>query len=172
MPKVEKERYFITIILKTTRTRKVNKTPSWNSGRTGIYNEETIEKIRQAALEQLKRETFRKTSIEKKVEMFLIKQNINYQYSFILSGVQYDFYLPSGKILIVCDGDFWHANPKFYPNETELYDVQKRITNKDNLKNQIAKDKGFTLLRFWEDDINNNFEFVRKSIINALLATT
>lgn len=172
MPILQKEKHFRNIITKTARTRKINKTPSWNSGKTGIYTEETINKIRKATLKQLARETYRKTSIEKKIEQFLIGEKIKYQYSFIKNKVQYDFYLPEKKILIECDGDFWHANPKFYPNEMKLYDVQKRIKIKDKLKNQIADENGFKLLRFWEDEINNNFEYVKASIINALLATT
>lgn len=172
MPLAEKEKHFRNIITKTAKTRKLNKTPSWNSGKTGIYSEETIAKIRKAALEQLQRETFRKTSIEKKIEQFLIEQNINYQYSFIFKDFQYDFYLPESKILIECDGDFYHANPKFYPDEMKLYDIQKRIKEKDKIKSQIAFDSGFILLRFWEDDINNNLDSVKNSINNALLATT
>lgn len=66
------------------------------------------------------------------------------------------------NILIECDGDFWHANPKFYPDETKWYHTQKRIRAKDLVKNEIAKQLSMTLLRFWEDDIMNNFEFVEK----------
>ncbi|WP_445299978.1 DUF559 domain-containing protein [Lysinibacillus sp. FSL K6-0232] len=39
-------------------------------------------------------------------------------------------------------------------------------------KNQLAEKYGFTLLRFWEDEIKNDFENVKQRIINALLATT
>ncbi len=169
MPNELKKFHFEKIISKTAKTRKLNRTPSWNSGKTGIYSKETIEKIRQAALKQLERETFRKTSIEKIVEDFLVGEVIPYQYSFILAGVQFDFRLVETNILIECDGDFWHGNPKFYAT---FYDVQKRIMARDIEKNQIAELHGFTLLRFWEDEIKNDFENVKQRIINALLATT
>lgn len=119
MSDIEKERHFTNIITKTAKTRKMNGTPSWNSGKTGIYSDETIEKIRQATLKQLKSEIFRKTSIEKKVEQFLLDNNIAYSYPFILDRAQFDFRLFEKKILIECDGDYRHGNPKFYKNLTE-----------------------------------------------------
>lgn len=169
MTNQQKAVHFETIILKTSKTRKKNGTPSWNSGKTGIYSEETIEKIRQATLKQLGRESFRKTSIEKTVERFLLAENIPYKYSHIFKGAQFDFLLVGKNILIECDGDFWHGNPKFY---TTYYDVQKKIRARDIEKNHIAASHGFKLLRFWEDEIVNDFENVKKRIINALLATT
>jgi len=172
MPQDKKLEHFIKIITKTARTRKENNTPSWNSGKTGIYSDETIEKIRNATLQQLQREVFRKTSIEKKIEAFLKSMDIPYQYSYIMNKVQFDFYLVNANILIECDGDYWHANPKFYPDESKWYETQKRIRAKDVVKTKIANDLGFKLLRFWEDDINHNFSFVETSIINALSATT
>lgn len=169
MPDEQKKVHFENIISKTAKTRKINGTPSWNSGKTGVYSKETIEKIRQAALKQIERETFRKTSIEKTLEQFLVEQSIPYKYSFIFEGAQFDFLLLGTKILIECDGDFWHGNPKFY---STFYDVQKRIKARDIEKNQIAATHGYTLFRFWEDEIKNDFENVKKRIINALLATT
>ncbi|MFJ5789217.1 DUF559 domain-containing protein [Lysinibacillus sp. NPDC093712] len=165
----QKKIHFKRIISKTAKTRKLNGTPSWNSGKTGIYSQETIEKIRQAALKQIEGATYRKTSIERTIESFLLEESIPYKYSFILDGAQFDFHIVGTNILIECDGDFWHGNPKFY---STFYSVQKRIKARDIEKNQIAAANGFRLLRFWEDDIKNDFENVKKRIINALLATT
>ena len=87
-----KEQHFSNIIKKTAKTRRMNRTPSWNSGRTGIYSPETIEKIRKATLIQLANRMFKKTSIERKIESLLVKMNLNYKYSYITSGVQFDFF--------------------------------------------------------------------------------
>ena len=122
MTEQQKEIHFNKIISKAAKTRKINRTPSWNSGKTVIYSEETIEKIRRATLKQLERETYRKTSIEKTVEEFLLAAGISYQYSYIFEGAQFDFLLIGKNILIECDGDFWHGNPELY---TTYYDVQK-----------------------------------------------
>ncbi|GIN73552.1 hypothetical protein J14TS2_40270 [Bacillus sp. J14TS2] len=168
MTKEEKETHFDRIIVKTAKTRRKNRTPSWNSGKTGIYSKETIAKIRAATLKQMENQSFQKTNIEKIIERYLQKNNVNYQYSFILEKRQYDFLLKDHNLIIECDGDYWHANPKFYPNPQDWQIERIKI---DQEKNEIAKNNGYQIFRFWEDDILNNFEYV-KSVIDDLLATT
>jgi very-short-patch-repair endonuclease len=164
----EKEKHFKNIITKTAKTRRENGTPSWNSGKTGIYSEKTIKKIRQATLKQMENKVFKKTNIEKVIENYLKSKNIRYKYSFILEKRQFDFLLIDKRIIIECDGDYWHANPKFYPQPKDWQIERIKI---DRVKNEIAKENGYTIIRFWEDDILHNFNHVR-SIINDLLATT
>ncbi|ARK20130.1 endonuclease domain-containing protein [Sporosarcina ureae] len=164
----EKRKHFENIISKTAKTRKKNGTPSWNSGKIGIYTEETIEKIRASTLKQLANHSFQKTKIEKVMEAFLISLEVNYEYSFILDKRQFDFFLKDYNLIIECDGDYWHANPKFYPKPANWQLERIEI---DLLKDEIVKRNGYQIKRFWEDDILNNFETV-KDIINDLLATT
>ncbi len=164
----EKEKHFKKIITKTAKTRRENKTLSWNSGKTDVYSEETIEKIRQATLKQMENQVFQKTRIERVIEEHLQELGVEYRYSFILKKRQYDFVLPNQNLIIECDGDYWHANPKFYP---EPADWQIERIQIDQEKNEIARSNGYQMVRFWEDDILNNFEYV-KSIIHDLLATT
>lgn len=159
-PEVKKTR-FQNIIAKTAKTRRENNTPSWNSGKTGVYSTETIEKIRQAALLQFENGDFKKTTIEKIVEDLLIEMNIDFTYSFILEKRQYDFLLRSFNILIECDGDYWHANPKFYPKPEPWQIERQRI---DEEKNRIASENKYTILRFWEDEILQNIDYVRQTI--------
>lgn len=164
----EKKAHFENIISKTARTRKENGTPSWNSGKVGVYSEETIEKIRTAALRQLEDGKFKKTSIEIAVEDILKELKLNYKYSSILEKRQYDFILPDYNILIECDGDFWHCNPLIYPNPSEFQLERIKI---DKLKNNIAERNGYRLLRVWEWDINNNIETVKESLKSILDST-
>ncbi|MGN8645899.1 endonuclease domain-containing protein [Gracilibacillus sp. HCP3S3_G5_1] len=164
----EKEKHFRKIITKTAKTRKRNNTPSWNSGKTGVYSKETIEKIRASTLKQMENEKFQKTRIEKIMESYLIEINVNYKYSFILEKRQYDFCLMDFNLIIECDGDYWHANPKYYPNP-ENWQIER--IHMDREKNVIAKNHGYQIVRFWEDDIINNFDYI-KSILHDLLATT
>ncbi|AJD91432.1 hypothetical protein JMA_21150 [Jeotgalibacillus malaysiensis] len=164
----KKQEHFKRIISKTAKTRRKNKTPSWNSGKTGIYSEETIEMIRSATLKQMEEQVFKKTRIEKVLEEYLKEANIEYRYSFILQKRQYDFLLPKYRLIIECDGDYWHANPSVYP---EPADWQIERIKRDLEKNEIAKRSGYRIVRFWENDILNNFNYV-KSVINDLLATT
>lgn len=65
---------------------------------------------------------------------------------------EYDFYLTDKNILIEADGDYWHANPKIF-SEDSLNETQTKNRINDEYKNNIAKDKKITLLRFWESDI-------------------
>lgn len=94
MSAVEKERHFQNIISKTAKTRRENKTPSWNSGKTGIYSEETIQKIRKATLRQMAEQRIVKTKIEKIMDELLDTLGVEHKYSFILDQHQYDFVLP------------------------------------------------------------------------------
>jgi very-short-patch-repair endonuclease len=168
MSEEEKQTHFKGIITKTAKTRKDNKTPSWNSGKTGIYSEETIEKILQATLKQMKDQVFKKTKIEIIMEEYLQTLNVEHKYSFILQKRQFDFLLLKQNLIIECDGDYWHANPKFYPEPAEWQIERIAI---DQEKNEIAKNNGYRIVRFWEDDILNNFDHVKR-IIHGLLATT
>lgn len=38
----------------------------------------------------------------------------------------------------------------------------------DNIKNRIAKENGYKIIRFWEYDIHKNFDLVRTKIINEI----
>jgi hypothetical protein len=119
MSQSQKELHFKKIIDKTARTRRKNKTPSWNSGKTGIYSEETIEKIRAATLRQMKEQKFTKTTIERIMDNLLQDLGLDYSYSYIIEKRQFDFLIKDLNILIECDGDYWHANPKFYPKPAQ-----------------------------------------------------
>ena len=85
------------------------------------------------------------------------------QYKLSVIGRYYDFYLPEYNILIECDGDYWHADPKKYKKE-DLNATQKRNMRVDEQKNKYAIMYGYVLLRFWEKDIYKN----KKKVINVL----
>lgn len=147
---------------------------AWNKGKTNIYSKETIEKIRNATINQMKNGRIKKTSIEKKIENFLVENNINYKFSFILKKRQYDFILNDYNLIIEADGDYWHANPKFWDvdkndnSKKQLYETQKMKIVDDKVKNRIAFENNYTLFRFWEDDINNNFDNIKNKILNFI----
>ena len=67
-----------------------------------------------------------------------------------------DFCFPKQKVIIEVDGDFWHANPNKYPNQSKLHPHQIKVIGKDKSKSAYitkADDCSWTLLRFWESDI-------------------
>lgn len=137
----------------------------WNKGKTNVYSKETIDKIRNATIKQMQEGKIKKTKIEEKIENFLKEQNIDYIYSFILNRRQYDFCIKNYNILIEADGDYWHGNPKIYDVLSERQHLKQLD---DKIKDRIAKENGYTILRFWEKDINLNFEDVKTKINNEI----
>lgn len=165
MPEERKRKHFLIIGQKAAQTRKNNYRPPWNKGKTGIYTEETIQKIRQATLRQFETQSFRKTRIEVVMEEVLNRLNVNYKYSFRLENRQYDFLLPDYKLLIECDGDYWHCNPKFYPQPKRWQLERRKI---DKLKNEIAERNGYKIVRFWEDSILHSLSEVENVLASYL----
>lgn len=91
---------------------------------------------------------------------------IEYKFQHIVHSRVFDFYLPKYNILIEVDGDFHHCNPKKY--ESPVYESQQVTVKNDAIKNQIVKDNGYILLRFWESDINERPSWVIQQILNHL----
>jgi len=88
---------------------------------------------------------------------------IDYYFQYAVDGYLYDFRIKNQNILIEVDGDWYHCNPErgIIPE----YAIQKHTVEHDLVKDKAAKDNGYTLLRFWENDINNN----RKNVIKELI---
>ena len=86
---------------------------------------------------------FKDTSIELKVEAELKRRNINYQKQVPLCKVAIvDFYLPEYRIVIQCDGDYWHNLPN--------------VKERDEKQDRVLSFNGFNVYRFWEYEINKS----------------
>ncbi|MEW6328645.1 MAG: hypothetical protein AB1468_00865 [Candidatus Micrarchaeota archaeon] len=69
-----------------------------------------------------------------------------------------DFAFPKQRVIVECDGDFWHVNPTKYAGKP-LKQPQKNTLAKDRSKEAYIKkvDNGsWSLLRFWESDIKKD----------------
>lgn len=108
-------------------------------------------------------QTRKPTKIENKIENFLIESKIKYIKNKRFKLFIFDFYLPTNNLVIECDGDYWHANPKFYLNRI-LTEAQIKNKDRDNRKNLLLKSNNINFIRFWEDDIHNNYEYVINKI--------
>ncbi len=102
------------------------------------------------------------TKIEVKLRKALWHEGIRYRKNFKVCSCKPDIVLTKYKIAIFCDGDFWHGKTQ------ETYTVKthakywnekiKRNIERD-LENTIElRDNGWTVLRFWESDINKNLD--------------
>jgi very-short-patch-repair endonuclease len=138
--------------------------------RTGtIRSDLTKEKMSKSAINRLLREGKNHRSyLEIDFENIFEELNITFSHSFYVPSIKkiYDFYLPDHNILIEIDGDFWHCNPIKYPEPT--CKTQKINIINDKFKNEWAQENGYKLLRFWENDINNNILEVKKTLLENL----
>jgi len=131
------------------------------------FSEGVIGKIRKATLKQYESGSFPKqtdTKPERQIKEELIKRghkegiDFIHQYKF-MNKFMCDFCFPDKKVVVEVDGDFWHANPKKYPDQTKLHKHQIKDIGRDKSKNAyIAKvDNGsWTMIRLWESDIDKN----------------
>lgn len=82
------------------------------------------------------------TSIEVKIQDFLKKLGVDFfthQQMKIKHSYQCDIFIPSMNLVIECDGLYWHK----YPTGTEI----------DHIRTKELLQKGFRVLRLWEDKI-------------------
>ena len=103
---------------------------------------------------------YRKTSIEKILELYLIEKKVNYKYNFILDGkYQFDFLIKDLNLIIETHGDYWHANPNYYsdddPVKKPLNETQKYKINLEKLKSDYVVKNGYQIVCLWESDIKN-----------------
>ena len=60
-------------------------------------------------------------------------------------------------MIIECDGDYWHANPKIY-DRLNLTKTQISNVSRDKFKDICLSKKGWKVFRFFESDIHKNFK--------------
>lgn len=130
---------------------------TWERGRKKkkkIYSD----RFRKLTIKRLENNEFPffDTKIERRVAKGLIKRKIPFIKQFkIQNKFVCDFAIPCFKIIIECDGDYWHANPKIYANRN-LTPTQEKKIRTDKLKDKFLKKQGWTVLRFFETDIKSN----------------
>ena len=107
-----------------------------------------------------------KTNIEIIIENILLKYNIDYKYNEMLGNLfkfRPDFVIENSKLIIECQGDYYHANPEFYSDD-DLNELQKISREKDKIKKEYYDSLGYTSLFLWENDILNDIENIENYI--------
>ena len=72
-----------------------------------------------------------------------------------------DFVLKRKKIIIFCDGDFWHGykyHEKKKPAKKFWRDKIENNMRRDRRYTRNLRQDGWSVLRFWEHDIEKNSE--------------
>jgi very-short-patch-repair endonuclease len=132
-----------------------------------VHTQATKDKMSKTAIQRvLKTGNYHTSKLEKIFANILDLLDIEYQQFLYAKEIKavYDFYLPKYNIIIEVDGDFWHTNPLIYPNGP-ISKSQSKSRIRDEEKSQWAVDNGYKLLRFWENDINNNIKQVKQVLL-------
>ena len=83
-----------------------------------------------------------------------------------------DFVIPRKKIAVFCDGDFWHGYKYFEKKKLAKKfwrDKIERNMRRDRLVSRRLRREGWSVLRFWEHDIEKNQEICVRKIRRKLL---
>jgi hypothetical protein len=144
------------------------KTEQTNLKKYGVTNPYQISNVRKIATECLGGRQY--TKPHKKVVYFLKENNIGCEIEKNISPYWVDIFIEPNKIIEVY-GDYWHGNPKFYQeNNTIGFPSGKKILvkerrQKDDQRINYLK-RNNQILILWEDEIKNNFGFVKERILN------
>lgn len=96
------------------------------------------------------------SSLERKVEKWLVENNIKYQTQYLMEKRFFDFYLPDQHLLLEIHGDYWHGLDYHKGNKGwfELYAPQRRSIRADKMKIALAKRRGYSLHIIWEHELD------------------
>lgn len=122
------------------------------------HSRETKDLLRTKTVRQLQTGMLKQdTSIELKMKGVLDKNKIEYKHPYNFKDkFLCDFAIPDRRVIIECDGDYWHNRE----------DTRKR----DKSKNGYIRKCGWTLLRFWEHEINDNIDECFDTVQEAIVA--
>ena len=98
------------------------------------------------------------TKIDLKMKKMLTKNKIKFEMYPKTFGNP-DFVLKRKKIIIFCDGDFWHGykyHEKKKPSKKFWRDKIERNMERDKRISRKLRREEWSVLRFWEHDIEKN----------------
>ncbi len=112
------------------------------------------------------------TSIELVLRKALFARNIRYRINRKVLGVSCDICIAKYKLIVFCDGDFWHGKifSKRQPETNRKYWNEKisRNVERDLEQTMLLRDNGWIVLRYWESDIRTNTDKCVNEIIKNI----
>lgn len=101
-------------------------------------------------------------------EAILDELGVSYQTQVLLcEKFLVDAYLPSHRLVIQWDGDFWHGHPSKLKTGPAL-ERQLRRRKLDASQNSYLRKAGYTVLRFWESEVSKEKDKVSATIRRAI----
>ena len=88
--------------------------------------------------------------LETKIREFLTQQNIAFNCNDrkIIKPKELDIYIPTLKLAIECNGDYWHS-------------VERQNDNKQLEKTELCESKGIRLIHIWGNEIFTKWKLIR-----------
>ncbi len=145
---------------------------NWMRGRK--HSKETIEKITNTKIEQLKQGLVKFgghkiSKPERDIANELNSIGIEFKSQFHINGLPYtyDFHILNTNIIIEFQGDYWHANPIKYKSGQfiKIQRVGKKLVDdiwaRDLLKKESANKFGYNVIQIWQNDYKNfGFQYI------------
>lgn len=137
---------------------------NWMTGKN--HTEDTKKFLSEKQKERHEKGFYRKSSKisfpERVVLQLLRSVGFSVEHQFQIPGVRYhyDFFIPSKNMVVEFYGNYWHANPKFYPPGTFLRIKNSgeflvdEIWEKDKQRIAVAENRGYLTAIIWESDFN------------------
>lgn len=102
--------------------------------------------------------------LEKMVADEFDKVGVSYYFQFFITEGKvcksYDFKIKGKPLIIEVDGDFWHGNP----NVKHHYEKVDEVKTNDLMKDIIASERGYKVIRLWESDIKKDPSVILKAL--------
>jgi len=123
---------------------------------TTAHTKESLQKMREATARRHSLGLYlKKSSIHQKMEDIIADLGIKFQSEYLLDFYSIDIAIPEKKVAIEVDGDYFHANPLKYPDGPQDATQQRSFKN-DRAKEGYLRNRGWTLLRYWESSIKSS----------------
>lgn len=86
---------------------------------------------------------------------------IDYITQFTIDKFTVDIFIPEYNIVIQWDGDYWHGHPSKKPYDKR----QIKRMNLDKSQDKYMRKVGYTVLRFWENEVYKKRNYVKENIL-------
>ncbi len=138
--------------------------------------ERHFENVTETRRKTMKRIGSKDTSIEVRLRKELWSRGIRYRKNFKKLPGTPDIAITKYKIAVFCDSEFWHGKDwdklksRLGDGNNPKYWVKKIAENieRDKRKDAELKDLGWTILHFWEKDINKDLDRCVELIVEAI----
>lgn len=102
------------------------------------------------------------TSIEKFIEDLLNQLGVKFKKQKAIRFYNVDFFLPDYNLVLQINGEYWHCDPRVYPQPKN--NIQKKNIEKDKEAKKAIIDGGYKLLEIWEGDIKRSPDVVMEKL--------